>query len=340
MRTIDAALRCASVGTSFVACLAGCSAADGLLASAPTKLEEVQVEGGNVRVVGLGGEFVVSSQNLTNGDAILARYNEALAPMWSITFDPCQPLALRALGDDVISLACENVYVFDEAGNITASWTVPGAQDLAVGGGRLVVLTDDAVEEFDVSGTPVATHPIDPGMTASLALEASAAGYCPTGFFDDENRTTCFSWDGVQAPQALYGLDNASSVERDFAVLSDAGIVSTLSVSDALHANSMDIDTGYFAGEYEFPYSNDSYVAKLFLGQDDRVMWLEVGDWCTDNCYKGFRVGLLDDDRSAATWRSELFEVPGVIGNMWTATTDGDRIYVASNRAVWVVTAE
>jgi hypothetical protein len=340
MRTVEAAVRCAILGTSFVACLAGCSADDGLLASAPTKLEEVEVTGGNVRVVGLGGEFAVASQDQMTGGGILARYSESLAPMWSVTFDPCQPLALRSLGDDVISLACENVYVFDEAGNITANWTVPGAHDLAVGGGRLVVLTDDAVEEFDVGGTPVATHPIDPEMTTSWALEASAAGYCTTGFFDAQNRTTCFSWDGVRAPRALSGPDSAALVERDFAVLGDAGIVSTLSVSDALHATSMDLDTGYFAGEYEFPYTNDSYVAKLFLGQDDRVMWLEVGDWCTDNCFKGFRVGLLDADRSSATWRSELFEVPGVIGNMWTATVDGDRIYVASNRAVWVVTAE
>lgn len=340
MRNASIISRAAIIGSALSITLTACSAEDGLLANAPTQIEEVEVAGGNVRVVGLGGEFVAASQDLTTGDAILERYNESLEPMWSVTFDPCQPLAVRALGDDVISLACENVYVFDEAGNITANWSVPGAQDLAVGGGRLVVLTDDAVEEFDVSGTAVATHPIDSAMTLSLALEASAAGYCTTGYFDDQNRTTCFSWQGVQTPPALFGPDSASSVERDFAVLGDRGVATSLSVSDALYAYSINIDTGYLAGEYEFPYTNDSYVAKLFLGQDDRVMWLEIGDWCTDNCYKGFRVGLLNEDRDDATWRSELFEVPGVVGNMWTATTDGDRIYVASNRAVWVVTGE
>ncbi len=325
-----------------LSCLAtlGCSQDDGLLETAPTNITEVAVEGGNVRVAGLGGGFVMGSQDLVNGDGYLARYDASSELMWSLNFAPSQPLAIRVLGEQIIALADESVFVFDPAGNQTASWAVPNARDLAVGGGRLVVLTDDAVLEFDTEGTMVASHPVDPAMTSGWSLEASAAGYCPTGFASDQNLTTCFSWEGVATQVALVQPGTASSVERDFAVLSDSGVVSALAVSDALHAYSVDLDTGYFAGEYEFPYNNDGYVSRLFLGPDDRLMWLEIGDWCTDNCYLGFRVGLLDEDRSAMKWRSELFEVPGVVGNDWTATTDGERIYVASNRAVWIVTSD
>lgn len=317
----------------------GACGGDGLTDEAPTQLRELAVDGGHVRVAALGDGIAVAWQHPMTGAGTLARYDAALQQLWRVDFGAGQPLAVRAWGDRIVALAAEEIFAFDADGTVVGQWPVSAARDIAVVGARLLALTDDAVVELDATGAQIATHPVDPEFTTGWSLEASTAGYCPTGLVNDDNVTTCFGWDGVQSPVSVPQPSFVLSAERDFAVLADDGVVSAFSFNpnSDLKIVSQQLADGRFVGEHAFEYDPQADPHKVFLGPDDRLMWLELEDWCDDNCHIGFRVGLTDPSRAGTAWRTDLFAVLGTVGNMWTATADDERIYVASDRAVYVV---
>lgn len=311
----------------------------GLVEMAPTKVQELQVDGGQVRVAPLGDAIVVAWQDSMAGTTTLARYDAALAEVWRVSFGTGLPLRLRVRDGRIHVLGAEELFVFDADGAMVGQWPVAGAVDFALTDDRLVALRSDAVVELDAAGLEVGTYPVAPGFMSPWALEASAAGYCATGVLNDADTTTCFAWDGTRSPVSLEHPGTKFTTERDFVALTDEGIVSTLTATlDGLSVYALRLADGGYVGEYGFEHGRG--VSKVLLGPGERTMWLELEEWCDDNCHIGFRLGLLDDSASTAIWRTDLFQVTGTVGNTWTAVADGDRVLVATDRAVFVVSNE
>lgn len=318
---------------------AACGDEEGeLVATAPTRVQELAIEGGEVRVAPLGDAIAVAWQDSMTGTTTLARFDAELQEVWRVSFGTGLPLRLRVRDGRIHVLGAE-LFVFDADGAMVGQWPVGAAMDFALTEDRLVVLRGDGVFELDDAGAEIAAHPVDPGLESAWAIEASAAGYCVTGTIADDTTTTCFGWDGAQSQVRLMQQGLRPSSDRDFVALSDAGVVSTLAATiDGLSAYALRIADGGYVGEYGFEHGQG--VARVLLGPGERTMWLELEEWCDANCHIGFRLGLLDGTASTALWRSDLFQVLGTVGNSWTAVADGDRVLVATDRSVFVVSNE
>ena len=126
-------------------CVGGGGEDGGLVETAPTKVQELPIEGGKVRVAALGDAIVVAWQDPMLGTTTLARYDAALAEVWRVSFGTGLPLRLRVRDGRIHVLGGDELFVFDADGVMVGQWPVAGAVDFALTDDRLVALRSSPV---------------------------------------------------------------------------------------------------------------------------------------------------------------------------------------------------